>query len=218
MKPNYLLVVFTFVWFGTTSLHAQERSWQLVKNTDGIKVFSRENSRTKLNEVFVTTETKASVSSLVSVVEDASNHKNWIYLCKIGKVIRHVSPYEWIYYSEANAPWPFENRDVVTKVKLMQDAATKTVFIQSNTFDDTIPEKNNYIRIPYARTQWAFTPEKNGFTKIALRMTINLGGYIPKWLMRLTAATGPYHTVKNLLVQVRRPRYKNVHSALFSDP
>lgn len=210
--------MFAVTWFGTTSVQAQDNPWQLVKNANGIKVFSRENSKTKLNEIVVTAEAKAPVASFVSVIKDASNHKNWIYLCKEGKVIRYVSPSEWIYYSESNAPWPFENRDVVTKVRLIHDTATKTVFIQSNTFKDSIPVKNNYIRIPYIWTQWAFTPEKNGLTKIQLKLTINLGGDIPKWLMRFTASTGPYHTVKNLLFQVRRPKYKKVHSALISDP
>lgn len=218
MKPNYLLVVFAFVCFGITTAYAQDDSWQLIKNTDGIKVYSHEISKTKLDEVFVTTEAKASVSSLVSVVEDASNDKNWIYLCKIGMVIRKLSPTEWIYYSEADAPWPFEDRDVVTKVKEVRDPATRTVFIRSSTFHDSIPVKDHYIRIPYVWTQWAFTPEKNGLTKIGLKMTIDLGGDIPRWLMRLTASKGPYHTVKNLLVQVQRPKYKKATPALFSDP
>ncbi len=49
-------------------------------------------------------------------------------------------------------------------------------------------------------------------------MVINLGGNIPKWLMRITAATGPYRTVKSLLVQVQRPKYKKTHPSVFQDP
>ena len=203
-----MLVVLALVWFGNTSAYGQNNHWQLIKSADGIKVYSRENPKTKLNEIFVTAEAKAPVSSFVSVVRDVANHHNWIYLCKEGKVLRSINPDEWIYYSEANAPWPFENRDVVTKVNLVRDSATGTVFIKSHTFHDSIPIKSNYIRIHYAWSQWAFTPEKNGFTKIGLKLSVNLGGNIPKWLMRLTASTGPYHTVKNLLVQVRRPEYR----------
>jgi hypothetical protein len=217
LKPNYLLVIFAFVWFGATSVYAQDSSWELVKDADGIKVYSKELNQSKLNEIWVTTEATVSVSSLVSVVEDASNHKNWIYLCREGKVLRHLSPYEYIYYSESNAPWPFEDRDVVTHVKVVRNAEG-TVFVQSTTFQDSVPEKSNYIRIPYATSQWSFTPEKNGLTKIGLKMAVNLGGSIPKWLMRLTAAAGPYHTVKNLLGQVRRAKYKNAHPAVFSEP
>ncbi|MBE0650922.1 MAG: hypothetical protein IH595_08765 [Bacteroidales bacterium] len=217
MRPNYLLVVFTFFWFGVTSLYAQDSSWELVKDADGIKVYSKELNKLQLNEILVTAEAKASVSSLVSVVEDASNHKNWIYLCKEGKVIRHINPFEYIYYSQSNAPWPFEDRDVVTKVKVVRDSAG-TVFVRSTTFHDSIPKNPNYIRISYATSQWAFTPEKNGFTKIGLKMAVNLGGSIPKWLMRLTATSGPYHTVKSLLIQVHKPKYKNTHPAIFSEP
>ena len=213
-----MFVIFAFIWFGNTTVYAQDSSWQLIKNSDGIKVFSRENSKTKLDEIFVTAEAKASVASFVSVVRDASNHKNWIYLCKEGKVIRFINPNEWIYYNESNAPWPIEDRDVVTKVSVIQDAATGTVFVRSNTFKDSIPQKSHYIRIQHAKTQWAFTPEKNGFTKIGLNISIDLGGSIPKWLMRLTASVGPYRTVKNLLVQVQRPKYRNANKSLFSDP
>lgn len=211
MRPNYLLFVFTLVWFGYISAHAQDNSWELVKDADGIKVYSREINQSKLNEVLVTAQAKTSISALVSVVKDASNHKNWIYLCREGKVLSSVNADEWIYYSQSNAPWPFEDRDVVTKVKLVRDSATGTVFIRSTTFQNSIPLNPDYIRITYATSQWQFTPDKNGITKINLKMAINLGGNIPKWLMRITAATGPYHTVKNLLIQVQRPKYKNAH-------
>lgn len=217
MKPNYLLFVFAFILFGAISVHAQDSSWELVKDADGIKVYSKELDQSKLNEILVTAEAKTSVSALVSVVEDASNHKNWIYLCREGKVLRHISAYEYIYYSESNAPWPFEDRDVVTHVKVVRNAEG-TVFVNSTTFQDSVPEKPDFIRIQYATSQWAFTPEKNGLTKIGLKMAVDLGGSIPKWLMRLTAATGPYHTVKNLLSQVHRSKYKNGHPAVFNDP
>jgi hypothetical protein len=218
LKLNYLFVILVWVWIGNTAVYAQDSSWQLVKSADGIQVFSHENSKTKLDEIFVTAEAQAPVSSFVSVVRDASNHHNWIYLCKLGKVVRLINPNEWIYYSEANAPWPFENRDVVTKVYLVHDSATGTVFINSHTFHDSIPAKPNYVRIHYAWSQWAFTHEKNGFTKIGLKLSVDLGGSIPKWLMRLTASTGPYHTVKNLMFQVHRPKYKKVSQAIVSNP
>lgn len=215
-----MLVVFAFIWFGNTAVYAQENSWQLVKNTDGIKVFSRENEKTKLSEILVTTEAKGPVSSFVSVVKDASNHKNWIYLCKEGKVVHVINPDKWIYYSESYAPWPFENRDVVTMVDVVHDSATGTFFINSHTFHDSIPVpvKSNCVRIQYAWSQWAFTPEKDGRTKIGLKLSVDLGGDVPKWLMRLTASAGPYHTVKNLLAQVRRPKYKRASDTMLSDP
>lgn len=203
-----MFVILAWIWLGNTTVYAPESSWQLVKSGDGIKVYSRENSKTKLDEVLVTARSKASVASFVSVVRDASNHHNWIYLCRLGKVVRLINPNEWIYYSEANAPWPFENRDVVTKVNLVRDSVTGTVSINSHTFHDSIPVKHNYVRIHYAWSRWAFTREKNGFTKIELKLSVDLGGNIPKWLMRLTASTGPYHTVKNLMAQVRRPKYR----------
>ncbi len=217
MKPKYLFIFFTFFWLGVPFVNAQDNSWELVKNADGIRVYSRELDQSKLNEILVTAESDAPVSSLVSVVEDAPNHKNWIYMCKEGKVLLHLSPYEYIYYSQSNAPWPFQDRDVVTRVKVIRNAEG-TVFVQSSTFRDTIPQNPDYIRIRYATSQWAFTPEKNGYTKIGLKVAVDLGGSIPKWLMRLTAATGPYHTVKNLMGQARRPKYKNTHPAIFSDP
>jgi len=218
LKPNYFLFVLAFVWFGIISMNAQDSSWKLIKEADGIKVYSKEINQSKLSEILVTTEAKTSLSALVSVVKDASNHKNWIYLCKEGKVIRSFNPNEWIYYSQSNAPWPFVDRDVVAKVKLVHDPATGTVFITSTTFQDSIPLNPDYIRISYALTQWKFSPEKNGYIKIDLKIAIDLGGNIPKWLMRITAATGPYHTVKNLLVQIERPKYKKAHLSFISDP
>jgi ribosome-associated toxin RatA of RatAB toxin-antitoxin module len=206
------------MWFGCFSVYAQENSWNLVKDASGIKVYSMEIKHSKLNEVLVTTHAKTSVSTLVSIIKDASNHKNWIYLCKEGKMIRSVNPDEWIYYSQSNAPWPFEDRDVVSKVKLVRDAATGTVVIRSNSIKGFIPIKSKYIRIPFATSQWTFTPEKNGFTKIALKIEINLGGNIPKWLMRLTASAGPYHTLRNLLIQVKRPKYNKIHLPVLQYP
>lgn len=195
----------------------KESDWKKVKDNDGIIVYTQISDSTDLKIVKVTAEAHAPLASLVALVKDLKNQKNWFYMYKSSKILKFYGPKHWVYYGQTNIPWPVTDRDVVTDVILHQDSISKVVTITSTSIDDFYPKQKNYVRIPFAYSQWKFVPEHDGNVKITLVVEVNAGGRVPLWLMNLTAVKGPFHTMKNFLLEVKKEKYAHIHPSCISE-
>ncbi len=214
--PAFLMVFALFS--GAFSGHAQNSNWKCVKNSDSIKVFSKKSDSANYRIVKATTELKTSLSSLVLLLTDAANHKNWVFLNKKAEVLEKKDPFSWILYSQSDAPWPVTDRDIITKAKLSQDPVTKTVTIIGKAEPEFMPEDPHHVRIPFAQAQWRFIPENKGWVKVEFTLELDVGGNVPQWLANITATKGPYQTIRNLREEIRRKKYRNAHLNYIREP
>lgn len=221
---NYVLYHFQDVKSKKTNFSAylseqhNDSDWKKVKESEGIMVFTRTSDSTDLKMVKVVAEAKANLSSLVALVKDINNHKNWFYFYKLSKILKKYSETHWIYYGQTNVPWPLSDRDIVSNVVLHQDSITKVVTITSHTLNNYYPVQKDFVRIPFAYLQWKFVPLEDGNVKIILVVEVNVGGKIPLWLMKATATKGPFHTMKNFLREVKKQKYAHIQRSCISEP
>lgn len=213
-----LLLIFSFILLGADAPDKANSSWKKVKDSDGIVVYTQTSDSTDLKRVKVLTEARAPLSSMVELIKDVKNQKNWFYMYKDGEILKVFGPKHWIFYGQANAPWPVTDRDFVTDVVLHQFPESKVITITSHSIPEYYPEQKNFVRIPYAYSQWRFTPEKDGNVKICLTVEVNVGGHIPLWIMNLTATKGPFHTMKNFLNELKKEKYANSHDDFICEP
>ncbi len=208
----------TFAVLGSFAVKAQNNAWRCVKDNDSVKVFSRKSDSANYRIIKATTELKTSLSSLVALLTDANNQKNWVFMNKKAEVIKKESPFSWILYSQTDAPWPVTDRDVITKARMTQDSLTQTVTINGEAIPKYKPKDPDHVRIPYALSQWRFIPKNNGWIKVVFTLELDVGGSVPKWIANLTAAKGPYQILRKLREEVRRKKYRNVHLAYIKEP
>lgn len=211
----FLLSIF---FVGVNPPESASSPWKKVKENNGIIVYTKNSDSTNLKVVKITTRVQATLSSLVELVKDADNQKNWAYLSKNNKILKVYSPTHWIFYGQTNVPWPIEDRDVVTDVVLKQDSITKAVSITSHSIKGYYPVQKDFVRIPFVRTQWCFIPQSDGSIQLTLTVVVDVGGHIPLWLMRLTAVKGPYSTIKNFLEQLKKEKYAHKQHSFISEP
>ncbi len=198
--------------------HAQNGDWKCVKKTDSISVYSKKSGYSNLQIIKAETEIKTSLSALVALLTDNKNHKNWVYLNKKAEILEKKNDFEWVLYSQTDAPWPVTDRDVVTHARLSQDKKTKTVTIYGEAVPDYLPKDPHHVRVPYAQVQWQFIPEKNGWVKVVFTLSADMGGSIPKWLMNLTAAKGPFETIRKMRKEVKKKKYRMAHLYYIVEP
>ena len=200
-------------------LHAQNNeNWKLVKKADGILVFSKKHDSTKYKTIRAETEVKTSLASLVKLLTDAPNNKNWVYLNKKTTVLERTSPFRCILYSQSDVPWPVTDRDVVSEMTISQDTVSKIITVNGKALPYYLPENPHYIRIPYAVSQWKFIPQKNGKVQIIFTMTIDVGGKVPYWIANLSAAKGPFQTLRKLKNELKKEKYRNAYLPFIKEP
>lgn len=213
-----LLLLFSIILLGVEPSETANNSWKKVKDSDGIVVYTQNSDSTELKRVKVLTEVHAPLASMVELIKDVKNQKNWFYMYMDGQILKVYNQKHWVFYGQANAPWPVSDRDFVTDVVLHQCPKTKVITITSHSLPQYYPEQKDFVRIPYAYSQWKFVPEKDGNVKISLTVEINVGGHIPLWIMKITATKGPFHTMKNFLTELKKEKYAKRHDAFISEP
>jgi len=200
-------LIFSFIFFACLSASAQD-GWVLKKDKDSIKVYSRNNSQSKFNEIKVELTIKAKLSEIASLILDIDNYSKWSRNLKTSYVLKQVSDNELYFYTEVNSPWPANNRDLIVHLKIMQDPATKIMTIKAVGVPDFIPVKKNIVRIPFSNETWTIAPVDRSNIRISYYLQIDPGGDAPAWMVNLFAAKAPLESFKYLAMLVQQPKYQ----------
>jgi hypothetical protein len=209
MKFVYLTAILLFT-INVEVFPQKTNDWKLSRYEKGVKIYIRNGNRASAKDVLGTTTIKTSLSALVYLVKDSENHYQWIYANKYAKLLKTMSDFEWIYYNESEAPWPVSNRDLITHAKLVQDANTFQITIDSQGVPDYLPEKNGLVRIKKLHSVWVFTPAKYGQVDVRFELEIDLGGNIPVWLINTSIEKGPMHTLQNMAKVLQQEKFKSI--------
>lgn len=157
----------------------------------------REIAGSSLKEYRAETSIKTSLNALLAVLDDASNHKQWLYDCTESKRLKTVNVFEGYNYYIQHTPWPLTNRDMITKYKVTQDAVTKAITIQLTGSKDYIPETDN-VRVPKLNGFWQFIPQSNKEIKVIYQLHSEPGGSVSASLANAFVVDIPFNTILNL--------------------
>ena len=211
MNKNLLLIL-SFLPLTYFSGIAQD-GWNLKKDKEGIKIFSRASEHSKINELRADFSMDASLSELAAVMMDVNHHVQWAYSTKSNETLKKISDYEVYFYTEINSPWPLTNRDLIVHLLIRQDPVSKVMVIEETDIPNYIPEKKSIVRVPFSKAIWTVTPVNKKTIHIAYHLDIDPGGMVPAWLVNIFAAKCPFESFKNLREQVRLEKY---HAASLS--
>ncbi len=185
-----------------------DTTWELKKNKNNIKVYTRKVSASDFKEMKCTTQVKSSLSSIVKVLTDVNYFTLWIYKCIEAAEVKRTDDSEIYSYQLFDAPWPLDDRDVVARLKVKQDGKTKVVTAHSVLADGLVPVKEDVVRIKNFHTTYTLTPLGNGWVEIDYELGTEPGGNIPAWLANLVMVNGPFTTQQLMNGLIQTPAFK----------
>lgn len=206
MKRNhsfFLLVLLCSYFSGTA-----QNAWTLKKDKNGIKVYSRENTHSKFNELRVETILQARLSDLAAVILDIPDYPQWSFNVKSSKLLKQVSPSELYIYTEISAPWPADNRDLPIHIKITQNPVNKVMTIAVECIPDLVPHQKNIVRVPLSKETWTVTPVDASTIRIEYDLEVDPGENPPGWLINMFSVKGPYETFSRLKDHILLPKYR----------
>ena len=216
MKFNYFFLMITTTLLFQFSVQSQP-AWSLKKDKNGIKVFSRKSDTYKFDELKVECEFEGRLSQLAAVILDVNNQYKWVYKTNKSQLVKEMTASDVFYYTEIDCPWPFENRDMVIRMTVLQNTANKVMTILAKSVNDYLPEKNHVVRIKYSNAVWTVTPINNKQFKIEYKIQVDPGNGIPAWLLNLFAVNGPYESFLNLKEKLKLPQYAQAKYPFIAD-
>jgi len=184
-------------------------SWDLKKERNGVKVFTRTIEGSNFKEFKSIGIHTGSISSLISVLQDDSNLCNWFPDCKEFRLLKKPSRLERYQYMVVKTPFPVNNRDTIQHTILSQDNGTKTVTINLTASPEILPEVPGTVRVPKSRGFWKFTPLENNQVEVTFQLHSDPGGSLPEWLANNFVTETPLKAVINLIKLAGEDKYRS---------
>jgi hypothetical protein len=192
MKKIGSILIFSVIPFlGITAPH----SWELEKNDDGIKVYTRTVEGQPIKEFKAITSIKANHLAIKKVILNVGGYVNWYPDVVEAKVVKRKSATEVIAYTRLDVPWPASDRDVVSSISSSSTTNSSKVILKSAS--GYVSKKDGIVRIPYTSGFWKLTTTK-GVTEVHFQYIGNPGGSLPDWIINMFIVDSPYQTLINL--------------------
>ena len=206
MGRNLLLILFILplTYFSGFA----QGSWNLKKDKEGIKIFSRTSEHSKINELGADFSMQATLSELAAVMLDVDNHVQWVCATQSSRLLKKISDSELYFYTEMNSPWPLSNRDLIVHLVITQDPVSKIMTIKATNVPGYLPENKSIVRVPLSKAVWTVTPVNNKTLNIHYLVEVDPGGTVPAWLINMFATKCPFESFKNLRMQIKHEKYR----------
>jgi hypothetical protein len=172
--------------------------WELVKEGNGIKVYTAPASNSGRKYIKVTAALTGSLSRVQAVFRDVARQKEWVYGTKQAYLIQKADDSHLLYYNETALPWPASNRDIPIRMALAEDPTRHTLTITQEGDPGAAPSYKGIVRVPHFKGNWIFRESNKGQLQVEYYLDIDPGGSLPNWVVNLFIAKGPYETIVKL--------------------
>jgi hypothetical protein len=196
---------------------AAQKNWELKKDQDGIKVYSRADDIARFNDLKVEMTLTAKLSSLAALILDVDNYSNWSFNTEKSYVLKKISFSELYFYTLIHSPWPASNRDLAVHLRLVQDSNTHVLAISAIEIANFIPEKKGIVRVPLSVERWTVTPHAGGKISIRYELQLDPGAAAPPWLINMFSVKGPFETFTHLREEIQKPKYRDAPAAFIKN-
>jgi len=196
---QWILYSSLFFWVGM--LKAQEpgsKDWHLVKQKNGIEVFTAPGGHDGLKLIKVIAEMNGSLQKVKEVFTNIPIQAEWVYATRKSYLVKKMDENRMLYYNETGLPWPASNRDVVIHMVMKEDPPLKSLQIRQEAEPGTLPVRKGLVRVQHLSGHWTFTETGNNKLKAIYFLDVDPGGSLPAWVVNLFIAKGPYETFVKL--------------------
>ncbi len=186
-------------------LVATASEWQLGKEEDGIRVYSREANGGGV-EVKAETTIDAPLISVMGLILDYDAATRWrTSMLKSMKVKDRPNDHTWILQVHAEPPWPLPANDSVIEAVL--EAEPDKVIYHYRERADLQPPGTKSV-MGSMDGQWILQPAGNNRTSVTNVMMIKPNIPVPDWLIKRMVYSTPHEQLVKMGQVVKDPRYR----------
>lgn len=228
-KPFLLGFILVFLptlsgWAGTSTtpvdpllvaVKDSEYHWQKSCETDGLTIYWSKVEGSQVIAFKGDGIVDEPLDKVASVIVDTTRGTEWIDSLVSSKVVRDLTPTEFIEYDHVGIPFPFDtlmsDRDFVSHVTVDYDPATRRLTVSYlPAEDDQAPVLKKYNRGVMTCVFKMVPMSLPGQTYVDAEVHCDPKGGVPKWLVNFFQQGWPQTTFENLRREVKKPDIKVV--------
>jgi len=187
-------LIFSVSIFLILSIYQNTTNWELKKNQDNIKIYTR-NLNTGIKEFLGETIVNDNIDNVFSFIMDFNKANKWMYKINSSKIISPINEKKIYVYFTIKINWPFQDRDLIMEVSNTKEE--KLIKIKLKSQSNFIPLNDKYTRIINSNSTWTLEYLDKLKTKISLQSDSDIRG-IPSWITDLFITQSPLYAMKNL--------------------
>lgn len=194
---NYLLIGLSCALSLYTAAAYPSEPWQLVKQANGVKVYTKPISDSEFLAFKGVIEINKPQTELADVILNVSDWPIWVPDVVEARTLEQNQSLQ-SYYVKSDLPWPISDRDGVYRSELNLNLREGTTIIKITATPNALPYSKNTTRILKAEGYWMLTDTKSHGTLVSFQMHVEPGGSIPDWLINSYITDTPIDTLLNL--------------------
>lgn len=171
--------------------------WELKKDKDGIQVFVMDDKKAEFNPYKSVVVMQGDVQDFEAFIKDSPRMPEWSESVKRVEILEEKGDSIQVYYSIADAPFPFKNRDGIYQNSFHWLEKDKVLRIDVKLLPDFI-EKNEDCERVSGWGYWQIEDVGYGNIEVICEMHIHPGGSIPAWLANAFADNNPYQNMMEI--------------------
>ena len=190
--------------------------WKVEKNQQGVLIESRKNALGYF-EVRATTEVASHPLALLALLDDTEAAPSWIARCRKVETLKWFGREERTVHTFFSAPWPFQDRDMVTFSKTEYEPQSETLTIKIEDKGREHATLNHYVRMENVNGIWSVSPSTAGKVTIIYQGYGDAAGSLPGWITNRLLLSSTHETFVNLSRIITLPKYQNTAQATITD-
>ncbi|MDO8332256.1 MAG: START domain-containing protein [Fluviicoccus sp.] len=191
--------------------------WQLVKHDTrrNIKAYTKREDGKGVRSFKLDYLVDAPFMTLARVYLDIESYTRWFWTVREARVLKKVSPTEFYYYVQHDAPVTLPDRDAIIRVTVEPYTERKGYgALRLKAEPNFLPPKPPLVRMDAEDMVVKFTPISDDQVRVEVEGFIDPGGLAPSWAINAVQRQAPYYTVLGLQRMVQLPKYKDAKGPL----
>ena len=199
----------------TEAASANQGRWETVVEHSGIHVSERWDKGKVLPTFRGQVTLDSDIWSILSILEDTARSHEWVHRCMESRQLERQGLTHYVIYNRTDAPWPFQDRDVVVASTVTIPESGNEIFIKIESTDHpAAPTPNDTTRMPYLLGHYRLKMLTPLTTWVEYQIDADPGGNLPRWLIRLATKDLPFKTLNGLRSRVatvaQQERYQTI--------
>ena len=142
---------------------AQDGSWTLAREANGIMVHTRKVEGSKFLEFKGTASIDATIEDILARHRDVDSMPHWLYNCIDAVLVTRESDDEFVTLTRIRTHWLVSRRDSVVRSTIVRDPVGGDVTIYLAGEPDSVPKQRNHVRVRQLIGTWRLVPQENGY-------------------------------------------------------
>ncbi|MBO1926706.1 hypothetical protein J3998_03885 [Thiomicrorhabdus sp. 6S2-11] len=178
---------------------ASNSDWQINQDypESNVKVWTKKVTGSSFYAFKGEVKVRAPMFKVLTVLANTSLMPNWYYRLDKVEVLKQINSKETIVRSITKLPWPFDNREAITKITKAHLSKFQARINVSHS-DYFFPYSPNLVRINHLNGYWQLDQISEQETLITHMIESEPAGQIPAWLINQLVSEIPVYSLEKL--------------------